>query len=648
MMNIAMVSEHASPLAALDGVDAGGQNVHVAQLAGALAARGHTVTVYTRRDDAEAPDVVALAPGVRVVHVPAGPPRALPKDDLAPFMAEFGRWLARSWIADGAPDLVHAHFWMSGLAARHAADALQIPLVQTFHALGAVKRRHQGLADTSPARRLAAETALLGGADAVLATCGDEKRELVALGADPERVAIVPCGVDLAAFTPPAPRGQEASDRTVEPVRIVALGRLVERKGVDTVIAALAALPASAPDSAVPNTSALNGAVLHIAGGPDAAELDEDPEAVRLTALARDLGVEDRVVLHGRVDRAGAAALLATADVVACTPWYEPFGMVPLEAMACGRPVVGSAVGGLLDSVDDGVTGLLVPPHDVDSTTAALARLLTDPDLAARMGRAGRDRVERLFGWDRVADRTETVYRRVLRRHRARQQKPRSDARAWFSTHLSELQHAARDAAAHADVVDRWGAQLATLLGAGGRVLVAGNGGSAAEAQHFTAELVGRFEDERTPLSALCLSAETSSLTAIGNDYGGAEVFARQVQAHGRPGDVVVLLSTSGRSANVLVAAERARTGGMHVWALTGPAPNPLAEAADEALTVDAGSTSVVQEMHLMLLHAVCAAVDARHAATPVPGPAAVPVAGRVMDGRERTEAGLLLGVEAG
>ncbi|MEH0108464.1 glycosyltransferase [Tersicoccus sp. MR15.9] len=618
-MKIAMVSEHASPLAALGGVDAGGQNVHVAQLASALAARGHAVTVYTRRDDDALPDAVELTAGVRVVHVPAGPAHALPKDELAPFMDEFGRWLTRAWIADGAPDLVHAHFWMSGLAARRAADALQLPLVQTFHALGAVKRRHQGLADTSPAHRLAAETALLGAADAVLATCEDEKRELMALGADPDRVAVVPCGVDLTAFAPTDPPPHEAG----EPARIVALGRLVERKGVDTVLAALAATDDAVSGSSVLGDSVLGSAVLHIAGGPDAAALDEDPEVVRLAALARELGVEDRVVLHGRVDRPGAAALLAAADVVACTPWYEPFGMVPLEAAACGRPVVGSAVGGLLDSVEDGVTGLLVPPRDVDATAAALRRILDDPGLAARMGRAGRDRVERLFGWDRIAESTETVYEQVLQAHGARQHRPRTGTREWITDHLAELQRAVTDASAHADVVDRWGAQLAALLGRGGRVLVAGNGGSAAEAQHFTAELVGRFEGERTPLSALCLSAETSSLTAIGNDYGVTEVFARQVQAHGRPGDVVVLLSTSGRSPNIIAAAERAHAGGMHVWALTGPGPNPLADAADEALAVDASSTSVVQEMHLMLLHAVCAAVDARHAATAVRAEAA-------------------------
>jgi type III pantothenate kinase len=141
--------------------------------------------------------------------------------------------------------------------------------------------------------------------------------------------------------------------------------------------------------------------------------------------------------------------------------------------------------------------------------------------------------------------------------------------------------------------------------------MAAGNGGSAAEAQHLTAELVGRFVDERRPLSALCLSAETSSLTAIVNDYGADEVFARQVQAHGRPGDVLVLLSSSGRSPNLLTAAQRARAAGVRVWAMTGNRPNPLADRADEALAVRARTTAVVQEVHLAAVHALCAAVDA-------------------------------------
>jgi D-sedoheptulose 7-phosphate isomerase len=156
----------------------------------------------------------------------------------------------------------------------------------------------------------------------------------------------------------------------------------------------------------------------------------------------------------------------------------------------------------------------------------------------------------------------------------------------------------------------RWGTELAWTVGTGGRLLVAGNGGSAAEAQHLAAELVGKLREDRTPLSAIALTAETSSLTAIGNDFGFAEVFARQVRAHGRPGDILLVMSTSGRSPNLLAAVRAAREAGLRAWAFTGPAPNPLADACDEALAVPAADPQVVQEMHLVSTHVLCEYVD--------------------------------------
>lgn len=162
----------------------------------------------------------------------------------------------------------------------------------------------------------------------------------------------------------------------------------------------------------------------------------------------------------------------------------------------------------------------------------------------------------------------------------------------------------------HLDRLAGWGTRLAVVLSAGGRLLAAGNGGSAAQAQHLTAELVGRYRDERPAYSALALHAETSSLTAIGNDYGFEQVYARQVAAHGRPGDVLLLLSASGRSANLIAAAATARSAGVRVWALTGPSPSPLADAAHEALCVDAATTATVQEAHLVAVHVLCECFD--------------------------------------
>ncbi len=177
--------------------------------------------------------------------------------------------------------------------------------------------------------------------------------------------------------------------------------------------------------------------------------------------------------------------------------------------------------------------------------------------------------------------------------------------------HLPQLRRALTDLERQAELVEHWGARLAAVLGDGGRLIAAGNGGSAAEAQHLTAELVGRFETpDRRPLSAIALSAETSSLTAIGNDFGFDHAFARQVTAHGRPGDVLVLLTTSGRSRNLVEAAKAGREAGLLVWGMTGPVPNPVADLCDEVLAIDVPSTTAVQEAHLVAVHAICAALE--------------------------------------
>jgi D-inositol-3-phosphate glycosyltransferase len=391
-MRIAMISEHASPLAVLGGADAGGQNVHVAALAGALADRGHTVEVFTRRDNTEAPEQVTLVPGVEVIHVPAGPPQPIAKDELLPYMPDFGDWLADRWM-NRPPDVVHSHFWMSGVAATVARQRVPFASAQTFHALGVVKRRHQGAKDTSPADREAFERRIAIETDAVIATATDEVRELLELGCRPERLHVVPCGVED--FPPAPPDGS----RWKHPRgRIVSLGRLVERKGVDTVIEALADVP---------------DAELVVAGGPTVA-FDDDTEVRRLRAIASRYGLTDRVSLIGPISREQVPGLLRSADVVACTPWYEPFGIVPLEAMACGKPVVASAVGGLLDTVVDGVTGVHVPPRDPGRLAEVLRELLADPGRRERLGQAGRARVAENYTWPKVAEATEDVYRRIV------------------------------------------------------------------------------------------------------------------------------------------------------------------------------------------------------------------------------------------
>ncbi len=402
-MKISMISEHASPLAALGGVDAGGQNVHVAALSTALVRRGHEVTVYTRRDDDQLPARVVTDGGVEVVHIDAGPPRSVPKDELLPYMDALADGVARDW-AGAPPDLVHGHFWMSGLAALNAAaqaaaSGYTVPVVQTFHALGTVKRRHQGAEDTSPAARALLEPSVGCNADRIIATCTDEVFELKAMGVSGSRVSVVPCGVDLDLFGP-----AEISREPGGPFRIASVGRLVPRKGVELVIRALRIL----------KDQGIDDVELAIVGGGAVGEVAGDPEAERLLELARELGVDGQVRLRGQVPRERMPLEICRADAVVCAPWYEPFGIVPLEAMACGVPVIAAAVGGLIDTVVDGRTGLHVPPRDPEAIADAVLQLRNNPEMAQQLGRDGLVRVRGRYSWDRIAADSEKAYQAAI------------------------------------------------------------------------------------------------------------------------------------------------------------------------------------------------------------------------------------------
>jgi glycosyltransferase involved in cell wall biosynthesis len=263
-----------------------------------------------------------------------------------------------------------------------------------------VKRRHQGSADTSPAEREWLEPAVGRSADQVVATCSDEAFELKALGVPLQRISVVPCGVDVALFRPDGPVEERG-----RPQRVLTVSRLVRRKGVGTTIAALAALVAEGRDVEL---------VVVGGAGVAGADLVDDPEYQRLDALARSLGVRDHVTFRGQLGQHEMPAVYRSADVVVCAPWYEPFGIVPLEAMACGRPVVASSVGGLIVTVVEDGTGLHVPPRDEAEVAAAVGALLDDPDRRGSLGRAGRARAESRYTWQKVAADSERVYERLL------------------------------------------------------------------------------------------------------------------------------------------------------------------------------------------------------------------------------------------
>ncbi|GAA0707678.1 glycosyltransferase [Dactylosporangium roseum] len=396
-MKVALISAQASPLA-LGGPGTGGQHTHVAALAEALGGLGHDVRVYTRRDRPDVDDTVPYAEGVTVEHVSAGPAEPMPVDDLLPFMGDFGRALAARWRDNGhgeTPDVVHAHFWLSGLAALTATAEHRLPVIETYHGLGAVKRRHLKDRDSSPEQRVGLERTLGTLVDRVVAQCEDEVTELGRMGIRRADTIIIPSGVDGERFTPAGP----AADRPRPGLRrILSVGPLVERKGFADLVEALRRVP---------------GAELVIVGGPDPARLDRDPEARRLMELADRCGVGDRVRLIGAVPLDELPGWYRSADVLGCAPWYEPFGLTPLEAMSCGVPIVAYEVGGIAESVIDNVTGVLVPPRDTYALAGALRGLLGDEVRRMSYASAAIDRVRSRYTWERTAADLLRVYTAV-------------------------------------------------------------------------------------------------------------------------------------------------------------------------------------------------------------------------------------------
>jgi D-inositol-3-phosphate glycosyltransferase len=407
MLKVAIVSEHASPLALIGGVDSGGQNVYVANVAKQLARAGHEVDVFTRHDSHLMPEVVHWRRNLRVVHVPAGPTAFVPKEALLEHMDAFGDWLAEHLSASERPyDVVHANFFMSGAAALRAAQAIDFPLVTTFHALGLVRRAHQGASDGFPDERFAIERTLMQESRRVIAECPQDRRDMMELyDADAARIDIVPCGFDPEELYPMDRDAARAQLGWPEgEFTILQLGRMVPRKGVDNVIRAIAVL----------KRARVRARLCVVGGATDAADPVATPEIGRLMALASAEGVADRVHFLGRRERDALPIHYAAGDVFVSTPWYEPFGITPVEAMACARPVIGSDVGGIRTTVVDGQTGYLVAPNDPAALAARLAALQRDPALARALGEAGLARARRLYTWRRVARGIAECYERAL------------------------------------------------------------------------------------------------------------------------------------------------------------------------------------------------------------------------------------------
>lgn len=399
---IAMLSDHASPLAEPDSVKCGGQSMYVAHLSRQLASDGYLVDIFTRRNAVAQKQLVAWRDNIRVVHVPAGPPQVLPQEQMLPYMDSFARFVTRFARRQTVLyDVVHANFFMSGMVAQHIKLVLGIPFVITFHALGHVRRVAHGAADVFPPARLRIEEGLMRSADRIIAECQQDRQDMEQLyGAPSGRIALAPCGFDPQELWPvPMRMARQKLGLPHDKFIVLQLGRMTPRKGIDNVIQGLALLRGKHGVDAQ----------LLVVGGEAGT-----PELARLRALAARLGIEAHVTFTGHKERSLLRYYYSAADAFVSTPWYEPFGITPVEAMACARPVVGAEVDGIKSTIVDGKTGFLVPSRDPSSVADRLAALHANPAMARRMGDEGMRRAFQYFTWQSVARKAAAIYTAAL------------------------------------------------------------------------------------------------------------------------------------------------------------------------------------------------------------------------------------------
>ncbi|MBF6599049.1 MAG: glycosyltransferase [Dehalococcoidia bacterium] len=395
---IAVLSAHTSPLAAAGGRESGGMNVYVRELSRELGARGYRVDVFTRRTSPEAPDVQPIGPNARVVQIDAGPPALIEKDAIAGHLAEFeANILACTEREALSYDLVHSHYWMSGWAGMRLARRWHVRHVAMFHTLGEVKNRAR-ITEHETVERIDVERAIATTADAVVVASEHERQLLTSLyGADAARMHLVPCGVDLDLFTPLDKEEARRRLQLRDGERIILfVGRIEPLKGIDVLIGAAAQLHDDE-----------NFRVLIVGGDARA-----DAEIAQLRSLAERLGVEHHIAFVGAVAHDALPLYYNAADVCVVPSYYESFGMVAVESMACGTPVVASRVGGLASTISDGETGYLISWRCPEPFAERLELLLDNDELRASFGRAAREAVER-FRWANVADAVAVLYEQL-------------------------------------------------------------------------------------------------------------------------------------------------------------------------------------------------------------------------------------------
>lgn len=404
---IAVISLHTSPLDQPGTGDSGGMNVYIRAVAERLAAQGVHVDVFTRCRGRGVPEVEEVVPGSRVIQVQAGPCAPVPKEDLPRLVPAFlGGVLARERREHPGYDVVHSHYWLSGWVGQSTREVWGVPLVASFHTLGKVKNHSLALGEPpEPPGRLNGEQRLIDEADRILSHTPTEAAHLVGLyGADPRRIRIVPPGVDHSLFFPRRREEARARLHLAGARLLLFVGRLQPHKGPDIALLSLAEAVARDP-------AAMRDVVLAVVGGPSGVGGPE--QLARLMDLAGTAGVGDRVLFLPPQPQSRLADLYSAAELVLVPSRTESFGLVALEAQACGTPVVAARAGGLRHVVADGRTGFLVTGHDPSAYAERILDLLRDPRGARRMGRAGAAHALH-FSWDTTAAEVLSVYGEVL------------------------------------------------------------------------------------------------------------------------------------------------------------------------------------------------------------------------------------------
>ncbi len=409
---IAMLSVHTCPLAMLGGKETGGMNVYVRDLALEFSKRGIAVDVFTRSQNAHLPHVMhQLGAHGRVIHIPTGPEEPYDKNKVFDYLPEFVEGVKRFAKDEGLEyDVIHSHYWLSGWAARELRKDWNIPIVQMFHTLGKMKDAvAQRPGERETARRIDVETEIVQFADRLVAATPSERDQLIKLyGADPSRISIVPPGVDIAHFHPmPQRLARQQIGVDDHDWMILFVGRIEPLKGVDTLIRAMALLAHECPTW----VSRLSLAI--IGGDPST---NENAEMERLKAMHAELNLGDLVVFLGAKDQNKLQYYYNAAEALVMPSHYESFGMVALEAMACGTPVIASDVGGLSHLVRDGETGFHIPSGDHLALASTLARLLQDDALRSKLGEQATYWAQN-YSWGKIGDRILDVYRRAWQPH---------------------------------------------------------------------------------------------------------------------------------------------------------------------------------------------------------------------------------------